>query len=511
MNNKPSKEEIINQAITFHFQGNIPKAKKYYQYCINQGFKDQRVFSNYGLILQNVGKLKEAELSYHKAIQLNPNYGPAHYNLGNLYKDLGTLKEAENCYKKAIELNPDLAIAHTNLGGILYHFNKLKEAEKCYKKAIELNPDLAIAHANLGHIFKDLGQLKEAEKCYIKAIELNPDYAEAYYELSYINYSDKNKKWKDKLFSENILNNKSKKDKIDIYFARANILHKEEKFEESSKILKLANKLKLDIHPSNPDQLIKKSKFLLLESYTEKENFKIYKDYPQSIFIVGMPRSGSTLIESILSMNSDVNDLGEINILEESFLEWKKTDKKAKLTEIYQEKININEKSKITTNKWLYNYQYTGIIAQNILNVKIIYCFRHPLDNILSIYRSHFSKGNHYSSSLVDCAKVYLDHKAIMNKYKKRFRSNIHNLNYDLLVTDPVQEIKSLISWLGWEWNESFLSPHCSKRSVLTRSNIEVRAPINSKSIGGWQNYKEMLKPAMEVMTQNNNYSDLKY
>ena len=109
---KPSKEQIINQAFKFHSQGNIREAAKYYQYFINQGFKDHRVFSNYGVILSDLGKLKEAELSYRKAIEIKPDYADAHSNLGVLLKELGNLQEAELSLRKAIELNPDLAEAH---------------------------------------------------------------------------------------------------------------------------------------------------------------------------------------------------------------------------------------------------------------------------------------------------------------------------------------------------------------------------------------------------------------
>ena len=130
---------------------------------------------------------------------------------------------------------------------------------------------------------------------------------------------------------------------------------------------------------------------------------------------------------------------------------------------------------------------------------------------ILSIYRANFSKGNEYASSLVDCAKVYLDQEEVMTLYKKRFRSKIYDLNYDSLVNNPTQEIKSLISWLGWQWDDQYLSPHLNPRAVSTASNIEVRSPINSKSLGIWKNYKEMLKPAMEIIIQNNKYQDLVY
>merc|ERR1711991_650785 len=113
-----------------------------------------------------------------------------------------------------------------------------------------------------------------------------------------------------------------------------------------------------------------------------------------------------------------------------------------------------------------------------------------------SMYRAHFGKGNNFSSSLVDSAKVYFDQEEIMKIYKKEFKKQIYALNYDELVTYPLKEIKSLITWLGWEWGDIYLSPHLNKRKVATRSNVQVRSPINTNSLGGWKNYREMLRPA---------------
>ncbi len=506
---KPSKEQIINQACKIHSQGNIPEATKYYQQLISQGCNDHRVFSNYGVILKNVGKLKDAELSYRKAIEINPDYAEAHYNLGIILKNLGKLQEAELSNRKAIEINPDFAEAYSNLGNILSDLGKLQEAELSYRKAIEINPSFAEAHSNLGNILSDLGKLQDAELSYRKAIEINPDYAKAYYSLSLLKHSDKNIRWRDQLFSETILYNRLQKDQVEIYFARANILHQEKKHEESSRYLQLANNLKLDRNPSNADALINKSNKLFSETHKKKINQKKLRNSSASIFIVGMPRSGSTLLESILSMNNDVYDLGETNILEESFLEYKKSKQDVNFAELYGKKVNNHTELNIATNKNLYNYQYAGIIARYIPNAIIIHCYRNPLDNILSIYRANFAEGNQYSSSLVDSANVYLNQEEIMTEYKNRFRSKIYDLNYDTLVRNHKQEIKSLISWLDWKWDDSYLSPHLNPRSVSTASNVQVRSPINSKSIGGWKNYKDMLKPAIEILTQNARYRDL--
>ena len=150
---KPSKEQIVNQAFKFHSQGNTLKAAKLYQYFINQGFNDHRVFSNYGAILKNLGKLQEAEISTRRAIELKPNLAETHYNLGNILRDLGQLQDAELSYRKAIEIKPNVAETHSKLGSILNKLGKLQEAEISTRKAIELKPNYSEEYSNLGNIF----------------------------------------------------------------------------------------------------------------------------------------------------------------------------------------------------------------------------------------------------------------------------------------------------------------------------------------------------------------------
>ncbi|PYE01428.1 tetratricopeptide repeat protein, partial [Prochlorococcus marinus] len=179
-----SKEELINQAFKFHSQGNIPEAIKHYKYVIDQGFTDPRVFTNYGVILQNIGQLKRAEVYHRKAIELKPDSAIAHSNLGNTLKDLGQLKDAEMSQRKAIELKPGISEVHLNLGSILKDLGKLKEAEISFRKSIELKPDFAEAYSNLGNILRDLGQWEEAEISTLKALDLRPNFAEALFNLS---------------------------------------------------------------------------------------------------------------------------------------------------------------------------------------------------------------------------------------------------------------------------------------------------------------------------------------
>ena len=469
--------QLIKKAFELQSQGKKLEAAKYYSYLIKQGVKDYRVFSNYGIFLNEIGKHKEAELELKKAISLNPEYPNAYYNLAVLYIGQGNFEKAE------LEL----------------------------KKTINLKSDFAIAHYNLGFILKDQGRLKEAETHTQKALEVDHQFTDAYLSLSTMQTSYSSQKWHNQLFSESLLKNKNNRELVNIFFARSNIFHSKGKYEKSAENLITANNIKLRIYKSEANLLIDKTKKLKISSENYERNNQEFKNYPMSIFIVGLPRCGSTLIESIISLNSKVRDLGEVNILEKSYRESKQSEKKLNLSEIYWKKLEITDNKTTTTNKWLFNYQYAGIIAKAIPNAKIIHCYRNPLDNILSTYRAHFATGNNFSSSLVDSAEVYSDQDKIMQTYKKEFKNHIYSLNYDELVTHPSKEIKSLIRWLGWNWNDLYLSPHLNNRKVSTRSNVQVRSPINTKSLGGWKNYKEMLRPAMEIITKKNKYKDLRY
>ena len=472
---KFNTDQLIKKAFQLQAGGKKLEAAKYYLYLIKNGLKNYIVFSNYGTFLKEIGKHKEAEIELKKAITLNPKYANAYYNLGVLFLEKGNLSEAE-----------------INL-----------------RKAIELKSDFASAHYNLGFILKNLGKLQEAKLHIQKALEIDPQLTDAYLSLSTMRQTEKDQNWINQLFSESFLTNKNNIELINIFFGRANILHKRRNYKESAENLIKANNLKLSIFKSEANLLIKKTKKLKISSNNFQRNFQDYSNDPISIFIVGLPRCGSTLVESILSLNSGVNDLGEVNIFEESYREYKQSDREATLAEIYKRNSQNNvAELTITTNKWLFNYQYAGIIARTIPNAKIIHCYRNPLDNILSIYRAHFSTGNIFSSSLVDCAQVYIDQEEIMDMYKKEFRPYIYDLNYDELVTNPLKEIKSLINWLRWEWNDNYLYPNQNQRAVFTRSNVEIRSPINSKSVGGWKHYKDMLKPAIEILTKKDRYKN---
>ena len=181
-----TKEEIINKAIKFHSEGNLLEAAKYYQIFIDKGFRDPRVYSNYGVICKQFGEVDKAISLYKKGVSVYLNDPELNSNLGNLLCDIGEIKEAKAYISKAIKIKPNLAEAHSNLGRVLNELNEFKEAELSFKKAIEINPDFAGAYSNLGNILKDSGNLKEAEICLRKSLKLNPNISDAHLNLGSI-------------------------------------------------------------------------------------------------------------------------------------------------------------------------------------------------------------------------------------------------------------------------------------------------------------------------------------
>ena len=193
---QPSKEQLINQAFKFHSQGNISEAAKYYQYFIDEGFKDYRVFSNYGSILKSFRKLNEAELLLRKAIELKPDIPEAYYNLGGILKDLGKLEEAELSTHKAIKIKPDFVKAYLNLGAILKDLGKSEEAEVSLRKAMEIKPNYL---APVWNLYGLANNIQEAEERIKQCLNINKNHLPAYVTFSALRLHQGDQSFFDKL------------------------------------------------------------------------------------------------------------------------------------------------------------------------------------------------------------------------------------------------------------------------------------------------------------------------
>ena len=461
-----------------------------------------------GFILNNEGRFYEAYPFAKKAIDLNPNLWQGYHNLIKILRSLNRPKEAASIAEKAKDLFSSNHLFDGLLGEINADIGNFEEAKKNYERSIEKSPKdketLCWNLYNYANFLIGIGRKKESISYLKKVLEVNPKHSMSYYLLSDIVISKEDKALEEIILNLDITSFHNIYDKYNILFSKSNIFHKKKDFKKSADLLKEANDLKLLDKPSNLEEIIKysekvKEKIILDKSF-EIPKFKFLRD----IFIVGLPRSGSTLVESILGMNENIYNLGENSILLNALKESEESNY-SNIDQIYLKYSQNFSPKKITTNKMLGNFMHIPHIVSKLEHSKIIYTFRNPLDNILSMYRAKFTGGgNEYSSSLIDSASLYIHHYKIISFYREKYKNHIYFLNYDQLVNNPEIKIKELINWLGISWSDSYLNHHRSKQGFFTASNVQVRSPINNKSVGGWQNYSKLMNEPLEFFRTNN-------
>ena len=541
-NSNKKNSVLLQNALILQKKGEFDEAAKIYNQLIKNKFFEEKVFLNYASICQGQNKLNDAIILYKEAIRINPKNFIPFFKVGFILNNRGMAYEAYPFAKKAIELNPNFWQGYHNFIKILRELNRPKDAASIVEKAKNLFSGNHLFDGLLGDINSDIGNFEVAIENYEKAIKkvpndietqcctiyeyanflvgigrkkesisylrkvlkLNPKYAMAYYLLSDIFKSGEDEALENIILNTQITDFNTLEDKYSILFAKSNIFHKKKDYEKSADLLKQGNDLKLLDKPSDLEEYIK-----FWDKLKEKSNLDKSFDLPKfkflrDIFIVGLPRSGSTLIESILGMNEDVYNLGEKTVLLSALKESEESNY-SNIDQIYLKICQNFSSKKITTNKMLGNFLYIPHIISKLEHSKVIYTFRNPLDNILSIYKAKFTGNGHkYSSSLIDTATFYIHHFKIMSFYREKYKNHIYFLNYDRLVNNPEIEIRKLLNWLGLAWSDSYLNHHKSKQGFFTASNVQVRSPINNKSVGGWQNYSKLLKESLDVFESNN-------
>jgi tetratricopeptide (TPR) repeat protein len=418
--------------------------------------------------------------------------------IANSYIKKRKYKEAENILLKLIKKHKRLELAYLNLSILYRDKNQLNKSIEILKKGINLSPNYMPFYTNLACFYRNSGQLKLAIETNLFIISRNKFDFNSFYELSGI-YDFKNHKNELNFLLNTNVEDLNSNSKILAAFAISNLLHKQRKFKESAKNLKIANDESLKYKKSDSNLKIKHTEFYRSLEIKNPKN-KYLKDSCKYIFIVGMPRSGSTLLENILSLNPEVTDMGEVPFLDESIKGIKNFDE---VFDLYEKKVvNQFKPSIIYTDKSLFNYMYCPIISNFFPEAKIINCRRNPLDNILSIYRANFLN-QPFSFSLHDISNLYMNYFETMEEYKNKYSVTIYDYSYEELIKNPNKSIPELINWLDWDWDDKYLSPHENKRNVFTASSAQIRKKFYSSSIGIWKEYKELLEPAIQIIKTN--------
>ena len=418
--------------------------------------------------------------------------------LSNIYIATPEYEKAELILLNLKSVFKNEKIIFLNLSNLYFQIKDLKKGILILQEGLNLHPDFLPFKFNLAVMYRNSGDIKLSINTHLEIIKVDKFYLDSYYELSSM-YDFGSHKKELELFLNIDFEKLNPNQKIKVAFSRSNIFHNLKKYDRSSKYLIIANEEKLKLYPSDLELKKNTGEFYKKLFLNTTKNEYNAKDEIEILFIVGMPRSGSTLLENIISIKNNVIDMGEVSYFEQSLNEI------SDITNIFNEYINKIEYNKINyifTDKNLFNFLYCPIIYNYFPCAKIIHCIRNPLDNILSIYRTNFIKQN-FSSSIIDITELYIYQHNLMEHYKKLYGDIIYSYKYDELVKQPSIEIPKLIEWLGWEWDDKFLNHHTNKRNVFTASSAQVRDKINTKGIGNWSKYKDILKPAIDLIKQS--------
>lgn len=476
-------------------------------------------YCNLGVTYQEKGDLVSAVNAYKNAIDNDNNYPTAHNNLGKIFLASGEIDSSIEHLECAITLKSDFADAHNNLGSAFLRINKLNDAIKSYKKAIALKPDFAVANNNLGIAYLRTGDPKLASKFFENAITITPGYATAHHNLSGVKVYKEKDKQVSLIESLLIENNLSQKERIYLNFALAKAYEDLGNHEELFKHLNEGNRIrKKEMSNSIADSEEHNELIKLFFNSNNIDNIKLtYRDsLPiRPIFIVGMPRSGTSLVEQIISSHHEVYGAGEVNnfhniimpIIEKHAVNENynlKNDEFALIRKQYSnslERFYANEK--VITDKWILNFKTIGFILSAFPESKIVHLKRDARATCWSIYKHYFSdEGNRWAYDYQDLARFYKSYVGLMDYWHNLFPGKIYDISYEDLTSNQEKETRNLLKYCDLDWDENCLNFYTNTRAVKTASAVQVRNKMYQGSSDVWRQYSEHLKPLLDALKQ---------
>lgn len=460
-----------------------------------------------GGIYLHVGQLQEAESVLQQSIELDPNQWMVHADMGLVYGKLEQNEKGIHHLETAIKLKPSNPESYANLTNCLLGAGRYEEALTCGEKAIRLDPKNPNNYDNLARVLSHLGRLTEATSNFEKAIALDGTFGAAYLNFSRIKkFSEKDRSFIDKI-EKQLQSSLPVEERIRLHFVLGKAYDDCRQYDKAFTHFRQANVLSKPRRPVPPDlkHLLKSlKKVFTKERLNMASEIGNASDIP--VFIVGMPRSGTSLIEQIISRHSRASGAGELTTIfefgEEIYppqdyknyvSEWIKSlnqDNLNKYAATYLDVLRKNKENSLhITDKLPENYFYLGFIHLLFPNAKIIHAIRNPIDTCLSCYFQSFTSVD-WSYDMDWIVKRYRLYRQIMAYWKSVFPPGIIlDVNYESLIENQEAESRKLIAHCGLDWEEGCLDYQNDQRAVATASLWQVRQPIYKSSVKRWMNY----------------------
>lgn len=486
------------------------------------------------VISTKTGKMKVAINSALKAIDCSPQEPKYYFALAGCYLQIQLFEPA----KKALEHCRTLLSENSDsqdwdkLGELFYRSSELEKAIEAHQMAIKVNPESYSSMNQLAALLRFEGKIEQAEELYIQVLKLHPANAQACYNLSQLRrYTEASTQ------IELFKNCKSLLDKdingqIQIQYALGKVYEDSGNFEQSLQSYMAGAQIKRQQSPYTAER---DQKFMqTVISYFENLHLELPEpptSTQQPVFVVGLPRTGTTLVERILASHPAVVSGDELNALPMALLEAGGKSLAAGmdgLDDIWVSNVNpenfpaIGKRylelasnyvgdANIFVDKLPYNFLYCGFILHALPNARIVHVNRNPFDAAVSNFKMLFNRGYEYSYTWKDIASFISNYKNLMNSWQELFPGKIFELNYEALVEDQEGVTRKLLEYTGLDWNEACLNFHQNKTATHTASASQVREPLHSRSIGYWRNYEPMLPELINEFANYGIHPDERY
>ncbi len=503
--------------------GDHQKAAEQYKRALLQSpdFDDCRI--NLADTLVALEFFDEAVDHFQQVAKRQPKNAVIQNRLGITFEKQGKIDKAIQCYEKALALNPKLIEACLNLGKCVLAIDP-NAAENWFSSVLTIDPSHAEGHYWLGIHAQTMGNFDQATNYFLRAIDLNPEFADAWHRISMNRDFEPSVEQLELLegqFNDTIDNNPDDNKLITIGFTLGHFKEQSEDYDSSFEYFHSANRLKARLHrfdkvqhDAQIDDIINTFNYAF---FHQRRDWGSTSELP--VFIVGMPRSGTTLVEQILSAHPLNHGAGELSLMLDLVASLKNTvsmpakshasrfigleEKKiADLARQYLMNLQaIEPGARRIMDKLPGNYLRLGIIFLLFPAARIIHCKRDPMDTCWSCYQQNFEQGLHFTNDLENMGHAYRGYLKLMAHWQEIFSDRIYDIQYEDLLEDPDSYSRSLLQHCGLEWHHEVSNFTNNHRPINTASLWQVRQPVYKTSVGRWKNYRLYLEPLQKILS----------